>query len=129
MDKGLQEGFIFTEVILFIHFRHFLCDGPHDFLLPDIVSKYLHPHVPALFFVDACHSGTILDLQNAMLCITVATAAFWAYFLGNLWKRISCRVQKENCILGMTGNFSTLVGRNFNLRIYLLNLLTKGPNL
>jgi hypothetical protein len=30
----------------------------------EIVSKYLNPKVPALFIVDACHSGTIVDLKK-----------------------------------------------------------------
>lgn len=33
----------------------------------DIISKNLHPQVPCLFIVDACHSGSILDLTKDQL--------------------------------------------------------------
>jgi len=29
-----------------------------------IITKALHPQVPCLFIVDACHSGSILDLSK-----------------------------------------------------------------
>ena len=32
--------------------------------LAKIVSENLNPEIPCLFLVDACHSGTVLDLQK-----------------------------------------------------------------
>jgi hypothetical protein len=43
-------------------------DGEDETLIDDevaeMVSKYLNPKVFSLFIIDACHSGTILDLQK-----------------------------------------------------------------
>lgn len=32
--------------------------------ISDIISKYLPDNVPCMFVVDACHSGSILDLTD-----------------------------------------------------------------
>ena len=42
--------------------------GKYEFLtdddIADVISKNLPDKVPCLFVVDACHSGSILDLTN-----------------------------------------------------------------